>query len=101
MFESKAPTAGATLDDCTGASNASEGFVVGLGTATGNPCEIRVTFVPLNTPVGSVQPADVDAAATFCPDVFVTVVILVWQFSRKPGTLPAIAVTWKVDSVSN
>ena len=61
---------------------------MGLGTLVGNPVEIR-----LAVPVGVTQPEVVDAAAEL--------LIVVMQFSRKPGTLPAIAVTWKVDNVSN
>jgi len=47
----------------------------------------------LAAPEGVEQPAD---------DATVPVVeVVVTQPSMKPGTLPAIAVTWKLDSVSN
>src|SRR5216683_528142 len=101
MFGSNAPTLGATLAGWVGENKAAEGFTLGPGTATGNPCEMRVTFVPLRTPLGSTHPNVVVAVATgFFVTGSVAVPIFVWQFSRNPGTLPAIAVTWNVERVS-
>src|SRR6266478_61131 len=64
----------------------------------GKPSEIRVVlfvveFTALVTPAGAAQPADVKTVPVKST--------LVVQPSMKPGILPAIAVTWKVDSVSN
>ena len=87
MLVSKAPTAGARLLAWGSKSKAwtAEGVVDGFGTATGNPWEIRVVFPVAVIPFGSTQPEVVVAA----PDES----IVVMQFRRKPGTLPAIAVT--------
>src|SRR6266404_6421306 len=90
---SNAPTAGATPTDWAGGVKATEGVTVGVGTVTGNPDEIRLVFPVAVIPVGSTQPEVVVAA----PDEL----IVVMQFCRKPGVLPAIAVTWNVDNVSN
>ena len=67
--------------------------MVGVATVTGNPDEIRLVFPVAVIPVGSTQPEVVVEA----PDEL----IVVMQFCRKPGILPAIAVTWNVDKVSN
>src|SRR5260370_42690195 len=93
MFGSKAPTAGAPLTDCTGWVNATEGVVIGLGTLTGNPVEILAVFPVGVIPFGSAHPELVVAAPA--------VLIVVTPFKRKPGTLPAIAVTWNLDKRSN
>src|SRR6266550_4999020 len=93
---SKAPTARATPADWTDGVKAVEGVMVGVGTVTGNPDEIRLVFpvVPVAViPVGSRQPEVVVASPVE--------LIVVMQFCRKPGILPAIAVTWNVDKVSN
>src|SRR5712664_3163999 len=92
MFGSKAPTAGAPLAACCLGDTATEGVVVGVGTVTGNPVEIRLVLPVAVIPLGSTQPEVVVAA----PDEL----IVVMQFSKKPGILPAIAVTWNVDRVS-
>src|SRR6266487_5283483 len=92
MFGSKAPTAGAPLAACCLGVNAAEGVVVGVGTAMGNPVEIRLVFPVAVIPFGSTQLEVVVAA----PDEL----IVVMQLSKKPGILPAIAVTWNVDKVS-
>jgi hypothetical protein len=73
--------------------DATEGVVVGVGTVTGNPVEIRLVLPVAVIPFGSTQPEVVVAA----PDEL----IVVMQFSKKPGIFPAIAVTWNVDKVSN
>src|SRR5215468_11639842 len=85
---SNAPTAGASDAGCWGVLKAADGVIVGSGTVVGNPCEI---LFPV--PEGSTQPVVVLAA----PELL----MLVWQFRRKPGSLPAMAVTWNVDNVSN
>jgi len=90
---SNAPTAGATPADWTDGVKAAEGVVVGVGTVAGNPDEIRLVFPVAVIPVGRPQPEVVVES----PDEL----IVVMQFCRKPGILPAIAVTWNVDKVSN
>jgi hypothetical protein len=93
MFGSKAPTAGAPLTDWAGCVNAADGVIVGVGTVTGNPVEILLMFPVAVIPFGSTHPEVIVAA----PDELIVVI----QFRRKPGILPAIAVTWNVDKVSN
>src|SRR6266849_996440 len=93
MLGSNAPTAGALPAACAGGVNAAEGVIVGVGTVIGNPEEIRLVFPVAVIPFGNTQPEVVVAA----PDEL----IVVMQFWRKPGILPAIAVTWNVESVSN
>src|SRR5262249_27409616 len=87
-FGSKAPTPGAVERGCGEAKSAAEGVVGGARILTGNPLEIR-----FKVPAGVAQPADVAIAPV--PSVVVA------QNSMKPGILPAIAVAWKLDSVSN
>ena len=88
MFGSNAPTEAARLLGCATCNRATEGVTLGFGTEVGNPVEIR-----LAVPAGATQPEDVVATEEL--------LIVVMQFRRNPGTLPAIAVTWKVDRVSN
>src|SRR5262249_30465858 len=85
---SKAPTLGAVPEGCGATVRALEGVVVGSGMALGNPEEMRPA-----KPDGVEQPTDVPIAP------LESIVLL--QSSMKPGTFPAIAVTWNVDSVSN
>src|SRR5947199_10354925 len=94
MFGSKAPTAGAPPAACCAGVTATEGVMAGVGTAVGNPVEIRLMFPVAVIPFGSTQPEVVVAA----PDEL----IVVMQFSKKPGILPAIAVTcpWRIGTVS-
>src|SRR5713101_4045094 len=97
MFESNAPTAGACVLGWGPGDNCAEGVVAGVGTVTGNPVEIRAPGLE-NSAGGTTQPVVVVAGP--CPVVGLRVGMLVMQFNKKPGILPAIAVTWNVDSVS-
>src|SRR6266481_2657859 len=91
MLRSNAPTAGACVLGWGLGDNCAEGVAVGVGTVTGNPVEIRTPG--LERAGGTLQP---------CVTVAGPVVgIFTRQFSKKPGILPAIAVTWNVDKVSN
>src|SRR5262249_21082451 len=75
-------------DGCGATVRALDGIVVGWGVLIGNPEEIRP-----DKPDGVEQPTEVPMAP------LESIVLL--QSSMKPGTFPAIAVTWNVDSVSN
>src|SRR5262245_39019393 len=88
MFGSNAPTLGAVPAGCGAVVKAAEGVIVGAATLSGNPEEMRFA-----SPEGATQPAEVAMAP------LVSMVLL--QSCMKPGTLPAMAVTWKVESVSN
>ena len=63
---------------------------------TGNPEEIRAAGL-LTSAGGTTQPFVV--VAGFVGEGLVG--MLVMQLSKKPGILPAIAVTWNVERVSN
>ena len=97
MFGSNAPTAGAWVLGCGTGDNCAEGVVTGVGTVTGNPVEILAEGLATNAG-GTAQP--LVAVAGPCPVVGLVVGIFTRQLNKKPGILPAIAVTWNVDSVS-
>src|SRR2546425_1356343 len=80
-------------------TNAAEGVIVGVGTVTGNPVEIRTPG--LATSAGGTTQPFVVVAGPCTPVIGSGVGMLVRQFCKKPGILPAIAVTWNVDKVSN
>src|SRR5207244_5959728 len=87
MFGSNAPTLGAVPDGCAATVKAAEGVIVGDATLSGKPEEMRFA-----KPEGVTQPIEVAMAP-------VVSMVLV-QSCIKPGTLPAMAVTWNVESVS-
>src|SRR5215471_4584730 len=92
MFGSKAPTAGACELAWVIGDNAADGVIVGVGTLVGKPVEMRTPGLAANAG-GTTQPFVTVAAPV--------VGMFTRQLIKKPGILPAIAVTWKVESVSN
>src|SRR2546422_1812896 len=85
---SNAPTLGASPLAWAGCSNAAEGVVVGAGTVSGNPWEMR-----FSVPLGATHPAVAEALPL--------VSRLFTHSKMNPGTLPFMAVTWNVEMVSN
>src|SRR5205823_11657915 len=56
MFASNAPTAGACVLGCGPGDSCAEGVVVGTGTVTGNPVEIRTVGSATTRAGGTLQP---------------------------------------------
>src|SRR5262249_158374 len=91
MFGSNAPTAGASVLGWARGDKAADGLIVGVGTLRGKPVEIRSPGLEASAG-GTTQPFDTVAVPV--------VGIFTRQLSKNPGILPAIAVTWNVESVS-
>src|SRR5215472_16775255 len=99
MLGSKAPMLGAAFNGCAGCVNSAEGVPLGGGTTSGKPLLMRLNIpeAGMAQPAPTVTESGVVAVVPLVPTAEATVLV---QASMKPGILPAMAVTWNVESVS-